>query len=92
MQVTTGLAARALAQITRSLAHIDQLLNCVGRQILRATESTRKDGDLRSVLERFQAIECLPSISAVGNGAMISHQQRVVMLNQRAHRLAQLVG
>src|SRR5256885_10007975 len=34
----------------------------------------------------------LPEIGSVSHRAMIRHQQRVVMLNQRTHRIAQLIG
>src|SRR5687768_113516 len=52
-QVTARLAARRFIKVTGLLAHVDQLLNRVRRQITRTAEHTREDRDLRSVFERL---------------------------------------
>src|SRR5688572_2431850 len=44
------------------------------------------------MFECFKSIKRLPKICSVGNGAMVGHQQSIVMFDQRPHRIGQLVG
>src|SRR6266699_6919443 len=41
------------------------------------------------MLQGLQTIPGLPKVRAVGNRAVISHQKRVVMLDQRPHCISQ---
>src|SRR5215207_6707748 len=47
VQVAAGLAARALVQVAGALAHLDELLDGVGREVARAAECAREYRDLR---------------------------------------------
>src|SRR5215207_1925774 len=47
VQVSAGLAARALVQVAGALAHLDELLDGVGREVARAAECAREYRDLR---------------------------------------------
>src|ERR1043166_6691980 len=92
VQVAARLAARALVEIAGALAHFDELLDGVGRQVARAAEHAREYRYLRRVFQGFEAVEGLPHVRAVGDRAVVRHQKRVVVLDERAHRLGQLVG
>ncbi len=44
------------------------------------------------MFERLETIKGLPQIRSISHGAVICHQQRVVVLDQWAHRIGQLCG
>src|ERR1700750_1662316 len=45
VQVAAGLATRALVEIAGALAHVDELLDGVGREVARASQSARENRD-----------------------------------------------
>src|SRR5207247_1513534 len=50
----------------------------------------RENRNLCRVLESLKPIKRLPKVRAVSYGTVIGHQQGVVMLDQRTHRVSQL--
>src|SRR6266480_3930934 len=86
MQIAASLAPRAFAKIACGFAHVDQFFNRVSRQILRAAENASEYCNTRRVFKRLQSIESLPQVRTISDGAVVSHQQRIVMFDQWPHR------
>src|ERR1044072_8693428 len=54
VQVAASLTACALVEIARALAHFDELLDRVGREVARTAQGAREYRNLRRVLQGFE--------------------------------------
>src|SRR5215203_3487827 len=91
MKVAARLTPRGFSKIPRLLADVDEFFDRIFWKIDCSAKGFCEDRYLRRVFERLEPIESLPEIFAVSDGAVVRHQKRVVMFDERPHRFRELV-